>query len=61
MLDRGHRADARRGDAPGQGIGLAVVAEIMELYGGDLQISSGAAENGTAVEVPIRESYHPAG
>ncbi|MBT8443050.1 MAG: GHKL domain-containing protein, partial [Gammaproteobacteria bacterium] len=53
VLNRGHRAEARRGDAPGQGIGLAVVAEIVGLYGGGLQISSGAARNGTTVEVRL--------
>ncbi|NND36660.1 MAG: GHKL domain-containing protein [Gammaproteobacteria bacterium] len=53
VLNRGHRAEAWRGDAPGQGIGLAVVAEIVGLYGGGLQISSGAARNGTTVEVRL--------
>lgn len=44
VLNRGHRAgshaDGRRGDVPGQGIGLAVVAEIVDLYGGGLSIDA---------------------
>lgn len=37
VLDRGIRAD-QRGDVPGQGIGLAVVREIVVLYGGTVRI-----------------------
>jgi len=37
VLDRGRRAD-QRGDVPGQGIGLAVVREIVGLYGGSVRI-----------------------
>jgi len=37
VLDRGSRAD-QRGDVPGQGIGLAVVREIVGLYGGSVRI-----------------------
>jgi two-component system sensor histidine kinase PhoQ len=46
VLDRGIRAD-QRGDVPGQGIGLAVVREIVGLYGGTVRIgrsSLGGAE-----------------
>ncbi|MEO8444984.1 MAG: ATP-binding protein [Gammaproteobacteria bacterium] len=46
VLDRGIRAD-QRGDVPGQGIGLAVVREIVGLYGGTLTLgrsSLGGAE-----------------
>ncbi|MEO8225747.1 MAG: ATP-binding protein, partial [Gammaproteobacteria bacterium] len=46
VLDRGIRAD-QRGDVPGQGIGLAVVREIVGLYGGTLRLgrsSLGGAE-----------------
>jgi two-component system sensor histidine kinase PhoQ len=46
VLDRGIRAD-QRGDVPGQGIGLAVVREIVGLYGGKVRIgrsSLGGAE-----------------
>jgi two-component system sensor histidine kinase PhoQ len=55
VLHRGHRAPAsgQRGDVPGQGIGLAVVAEIVELYGGDVSIASSDATNGTTVEVHL--------
>jgi len=38
VLNRGARAEPR-GDVPGQGIGLAVVAEIVALYGGTLHIA----------------------
>jgi len=40
VLDRGRRAD-QRGDVPGQGIGLAVVREIVGLYGGSVRIGRG--------------------
>lgn len=46
VLNRGIRAD-QRGDVPGQGIGLAVVREIVGLYGGSLRLgrsSLGGAE-----------------
>jgi len=46
VLNRGIRAD-QRGDVPGQGIGLAVVREIVSLYGGSLRLgrsSLGGAE-----------------
>lgn len=48
---RGARADAR-GDVPGQGIGLAVVDEIVGLYGGTLAIGRGAL-GGAAIEVRL--------
>ena len=55
VLNRGHRAGDinERGDVPGQGIGLAVVAEIVELYGGDLSISSIGEAAGTSIEVRL--------
>jgi two-component system sensor histidine kinase PhoQ len=51
VLARGHRADAR-GDVPGQGIGLAVVSEIVGLYGGSIVIGTDAL-GGAAVEVRL--------
>jgi two-component system sensor histidine kinase PhoQ len=41
ILNRGERGD-QRGDVPGQGIGLAVVAEIVELYGGAITVKRSA-------------------
>lgn len=41
VLNRGIRA-GQRGDVPGQGIGLAVVREIVGLYGGTLDIGRSA-------------------
>lgn len=54
VLGRGVRA-GQRGDVPGQGIGLAVVGEIVDLYGG--QLSVGASPAGGArltVDLPPR-------
>jgi two-component system sensor histidine kinase PhoQ len=42
ILNRGDRGD-QRGDVPGQGIGLAVVAEIVELYGGVITVERSPA------------------
>ena len=41
ILDRGQRGH-QRGDVPGQGLGLAVVAEIVELYGGSIKVARSA-------------------
>jgi two-component system sensor histidine kinase PhoQ len=51
VLARGRRSDAR-GDVPGQGIGLAVVNEIVALYGGRLVIGRSPL-GGAAVEVRL--------
>jgi two-component system sensor histidine kinase PhoQ len=51
VLGRGHRADVR-GDVPGQGIGLAVVSEIVGLYGGSIVIGTDGL-GGAAVEVRL--------
>lgn len=64
VLGRGHRAsigrDDRRGDVPGHGIGLAVVAEIVGLYGGTLQIArgdgDGDGDGGARVEVRLPDA-----
>ena len=49
VLHRGKRLDELK---PGQGIGLAVVGELVELYGGELTISESAA-GGAAVTVQL--------
>ncbi len=52
VLNRGIRAD-QRGDVPGQGIGLAVVREIVGLYGGTLRIGrSSLGGAGITVSLP---------
>jgi two-component system, OmpR family, sensor histidine kinase PhoQ len=51
VLARGRRSDAR-GDVPGQGIGLAVVNEIVGLYGGRVVIGRSPL-GGAAVEVRL--------
>ena len=53
VFDRGNRA-GQRGDIPGQGIGLAVVQEIVGLYGGTVRVgrsSLGGAE--VVVRLPL--------
>jgi two-component system sensor histidine kinase PhoQ len=50
VLDRGKRLDEMR---PGQGIGLAVVAELVDLYGGRLQIEDSQL-GGALIEVRLR-------
>ena len=47
MFVRGQRADTLR---PGQGLGLAVVLDILEQYAGKV-IASGSALGGTRMEV----------
>lgn len=49
VLDRGKRLDEMR---PGQGIGLAVVAELVGLYGGQLRIEDSAL-GGALIEVSL--------
>lgn len=51
VLHRGIRAD-QRGDVPGQGIGLAVVREIVGLYHGELHIDRAAA-GGASITVRL--------
>jgi signal transduction histidine kinase len=55
VLGRGIRAD-QRGDVPGQGIGLAVVREIVELYGGSISLDRSGLLGGLEVTVrlPLR-------
>jgi two-component system, OmpR family, sensor histidine kinase PhoQ len=54
VLGRGIRAD-QRGDVPGQGIGLAVVQEIVGLYGGELRLGrSHLAGADVVVRLPAR-------
>lgn len=54
VLGRGIRAE-QRGDVPGQGIGLAVVREIVELYGGSISLGrSGLGGAEVTVRLPAR-------
>ncbi len=57
VLNRGIRAD-QRGDVPGQGIGLAVVREIVGLYGGQLQIAR-ASLGGAQITVQLPKGTGP--
>ncbi len=57
VLDRGRRAD-QRGDVPGQGIGLAVVREIVGLYGGSVHIGRGPL-GGAEVTVHLPKGTGP--
>ncbi|MEJ2590925.1 MAG: ATP-binding protein [Candidatus Thiodiazotropha sp.] len=50
VLQRGHRADQR---ASGQGIGLAVVVDIVKAYGGSLAIARSADLGGAAMTISI--------
>jgi two-component system sensor histidine kinase PhoQ len=59
VLDRGARAEPR-GDVPGQGIGLAVVAEIIDLYRGEVSIrrsTMGGAE--FSIRLPFAANSFP--
>jgi two-component system, OmpR family, sensor histidine kinase PhoQ len=53
VLQRGHRADQR---AAGQGIGLAVVVDIVKAYAGSLAIGRSAALGGAEITLSIPES-----
>jgi len=57
VLARGIRAD-QRGDVPGQGIGLAVVREIVGLYGGNLHIGR-AALGGAEITLHLPKGTGP--
>ena len=50
VVGRGVRADER---APGHGLGLAMVAETVALYGGELVISESPALHGARLEVAL--------
>jgi len=50
VLARGVRADER---APGHGLGLAMVADTVALYGGEVLISESAALQGARIEVTL--------
>ena len=54
LLQRGTRLDE---STPGHGIGLAVVKEIAESYGGQLSISSSDL-GGTAIKIHIPPTSH---
>ncbi len=53
VLQRGHRADQQQ---PGQGIGLAVVMDILNAYGGRLEIGRSAVLGGA--EMTLRIGYN---
>jgi two-component system sensor histidine kinase PhoQ len=50
VLQRGHRADQRQ---PGQGIGLAVVMDILSAYGGRLEIGRSKALGGAEITLSL--------
>ncbi len=50
VLKRGHRADQQQ---PGQGIGLAVVMDILNAYGGRLEIGSSDELGGTKITLHL--------
>jgi two-component system sensor histidine kinase PhoQ len=50
VLHRGVRADER---APGHGLGLAMVADTVALYGGDLTVGQSFALGGTAIDIHL--------
>jgi signal transduction histidine kinase len=50
VLQRGVRADER---VPGSGLGLAITREIVELYGGSIQVRRSAALGGLRVELRL--------
>jgi two-component system sensor histidine kinase PhoQ len=53
VLQRGHRADQRQA---GQGIGLAVVVDILNAYGGHLEIGRCAALGGAEITLSIPDA-----
>lgn len=55
VFDRFYRADrARQREVPGSGLGLSIVAAILQAYGGDIQINSPGVNQGTTVTVRWR-------
>jgi len=59
ILSRGKRGGLR-GDVPGQGIGLEVVSELVDLYSGSLSVDrSNYGGAMFAVDLPLREHDHP--
>jgi signal transduction histidine kinase len=50
VLDRGERADER---APGNGLGLAMVADTVLLYGGEMLISESPHLNGACLHLAL--------
>ena len=50
VLDRGVRADER---APGHGLGLAMVADTVALYGGELLISESPSLHGACLDIAL--------
>ncbi|MBL8153641.1 MAG: HAMP domain-containing histidine kinase [Anaerolineae bacterium] len=55
LFERFYRADrARLRDVPGSGLGLSIVAAIVQAYGGDIQVDSPGVNQGTTVTVRWR-------
>ncbi|MES9982849.1 MAG: ATP-binding protein [Candidatus Thiodiazotropha sp. 6PLUC6] len=53
VFQRGHRVDTRQ---PGQGIGMAVAADIVSAYGGQIEIGTSSTFGGAAVHVRFPEN-----
>lgn len=52
ILERGVRADQ---STPGHGIGMAIVRDIMQVYGGELSIEN-HSEGGACMTIRIKRS-----
>lgn len=57
IFDRFHRGETPQGEAPGFGLGLAIVQEIVERHGGLVSVES-HAPGGTTFSIDIPEKPH---